>query len=127
MSFFTFRKYLKAEKIYKKPHRMTDLCNLCEWAKNIKINIKKDLKNKSIELDYLNFDKKDVFKLYENMINEYKAKLAELNNDINQNDSKTNIKKEIKKLANVLKFIFYILIYFQLVLKRFKDNLKKSS
>ena len=47
----TFFKYLNINKQYKKPHRLTDLCDYCEWARNAKSDINIYLKaNKEFEL-----------------------------------------------------------------------------
>ena len=107
----TFFKYMKNENIYKKPFRLTDLCNLCEWEKTTRTNIKKELKTNNKEFDHLNFDKKEAFKIYDNLVNDYQKKLKEINMD--DNDSKNNIKKDIKKFVQV-KF-FYNLKLFKLI------------
>ena len=41
----TFLKYKKLSKIYKKSHRLTDICEYCEAQRQIKFNLKKKIKD----------------------------------------------------------------------------------
>ena len=55
----TFFKYLNINKQYKNPHRLTDLCDYCEWARNTKSEISRYL------TDAKEFELKENFKVEE--------------------------------------------------------------
>ena len=44
LSIETFLKYLRKSRVYKKPHRLTDLCDYCEKGKELEKKIAKSLK-----------------------------------------------------------------------------------
>ena len=56
-----FLKYLNNNRQYKKPHRLTDLCDYCEWGRYTKFEIKEIISSieseinsdEEINIDYL--------------------------------------------------------------------------
>lgn len=57
MSKETFFKYLKKSGEFKKPHRLTDLCDYCEKGKELKKKIANSLK---IHFDYTCTERMDI-------------------------------------------------------------------
>ena len=99
--FSTYYKYLKKEKIFKKPHRFTDLCNVCEWAKDAHIQIKSSLQNENFQF-FNNFAEIDALKFYDNLQKQLTEQIKSIES-VSQNELNINEKKnKIINFENVI-------------------------
>ena len=109
LSFISFYRYVKLRKIFKKPHRRTDMCGICLYGKQLKkqvLQVCLDFNFKDI--DYTDFNaetEKQTLLINENFQKEIKKKEKELF-FLNSIESSNNLEKtdEIKtQIENISK------------------------
>jgi hypothetical protein len=106
----TFRKYQKLARIYKKPHRLTDICDYCFWGKKTQESITKFLKGENFVFDASDFESEKIFGFCETKLKELQSLIEDENSSLRliQEASRKilNFESIIDQLSN-LKAIFH--------------------